>query len=233
MFPFYYDPTYIFVIIGIIIAGVAQMKVSGAYSKYSAIKSAKGKTGAEAAMEFLRLEGIRDVEVEEVGGKLSDHYDPTKKKVRLSKDIYYGTSIASLSVAAHEVGHAIQYSKGYFPVSVRGALFPIVNFSSKISWILISLGILMTFFSNNTLLLQIGIVLFTVIVIFQIVTLPVEFNASRRALVMLEQNHYLDAKEMGGAKKMLSAAALTYVAAAITGILQLLRLLVILNRNND
>lgn len=232
-FGMFFDPTIIIILPAIILAGVAQAKVHSAYAKYSKVKSVRGITGAEAAREFLRVSGITDVEVEEVGGKLSDHYDPMKKKVRLSRDIYSGNSIASLSIAAHEVGHAIQHNEGYLPLSIRSVLAPVAGFSSNASWILITIGMLISYFSNNLLLLQIGIVLFTLVVLFQVVTLPVEFNASTRAMEMLRSYNYLQDGEMKGSKKMLSAAALTYVAAAITGILQLVRLLVILNSREE
>lgn len=233
MYGMFFDPTMIIIIPGIILSTIAQMKISASYGTYSRVPSSKGLMGADVAKELLRLAGISDVSVEMVGGKLSDHYDPMKKVVRLSRDVYSGNSIASLSVAAHEVGHAIQHHYGYMPLTVRSAIAPIVNFSSKLSWILITLGLLFGFFSSSILMLKIGIFLFTAVVIFQIITLPVEFNASKRALDMLEDYSFLQKNEISGSKKVLGAAALTYVAAALTGILQLLRLIVILNNRED
>lgn len=236
MFPSYglfFDPTMFIIIPGIIIATIAQMKISSAYERYSRITNSKGLVGADVARDLLRIAGISDVTVEMIGGRLTDHYDPTRKVVRLSQAIYSGNSIASLSVAAHEVGHAIQHHYGYMPLTVRSSIAPIASFSSKFSWILITIGLIFGFMSSSTTILQIGIILFTAVVIFQIVTLPVEFNASKRALDMLEEYSFLQRDEIGGSKKVLSAAALTYVAAALTGVLQLIRLLVILNNRED
>ena len=233
MYPMFFDPTMLIIIPGVILASIAQMKISAAYSSYSRIVSSKGLRGADVARELLKIAGISDVSVEKVGGRLSDHYDPTKKAVRLSQDIYNGNSIASLSVAAHEVGHAIQHHFGYMPLTIRSSIAPIVGFSSRLSWILITIGLIFGFMGSSVLLLKIGIFLFTAVVIFQIITLPVEFNASKRALDMLEEYSFLQKNEIDGSKKVLGAAALTYVAAALTGILQLLRLLVILNNRRD
>ncbi len=232
-FGMFFDPTMLIIIPGIILSGIAQMKISSAYGYYSRISNSKGLRGAEVAKELLRISGISDVSVEMVGGRLSDHYDPTKKVVRLSQDVYGGNSIASLSVAAHEVGHAIQHHYGYVPLSIRSSIAPIVGISSNLSWFLITIGLLFGFMSSNLLILKIGIFLFTVVVLFQLITLPVEFNASKRALDMLEEYSFLQKNEISGSKKVLSAAALTYVAAALTGILQLLRLLVILNNREE
>ena len=228
-----FDPTMFIIIPGVILASIAQLKINTAYSKYSRISNSRGLTGQEVARQLLRISGISDVNVEMVGGRLSDHYDPTKKVVRLSQDNYYGNSVAALSVAAHEVGHAIQHHYGYMPLTIRSTIAPIVSFSSNVSWILIALGLMFGFMGSSILLLKIGIFLFTAVVIFQIITLPVEFNASKRALDMLEQYSFLQKNEINGSKKVLGAAALTYVAAALVGILQLLRLLVILNRRED
>ncbi|MDE6357957.1 MAG: zinc metallopeptidase [Eubacteriales bacterium] len=226
-FGFYFDPTMIILIPAIILTAFAQMKVSAAYSKYSNIPNERGLTGAQVAKELLERQGIYNVSVEMVEGRLSDHYDPKANAVRLSRANYSSASVAALSVAAHEVGHAIQHSKGYAPLSFRTALFPAVNISSKISWPLIFIGLLFGF--GNMLLLKIGIVLFAVVVLFQLVTLPVEFNASKRANAMLEGYGFLSSNEISGSKNVLNAAALTYVGAAATSILQLVRLLVILN----
>lgn len=235
MYPYgiFFDPTMFIIIPGIIIASIAQMKVNAAYSHYSRVQNSKGLVGADVARDLLRIAGISDVTVEMVGGRLTDHYDPTKKVVRLSQDIYKGNSIASLSVAAHEVGHAIQHHYGYVPLNIRSSIAPIVGISSKLSWFLITIGLIFGFMGSSILMLKIGIFLFTAVVIFQIITLPVEFNASKRALDMLEEYSFLQKNEIGGSKKVLSAAAFTYVAAAITGILQLLRLLAILNSREN
>ncbi len=228
-----FDPTMLIIIPGVILASIAQLKVNTAYAMYSNVANSKGLTGQEVARQLLKIAGISDVNVEMVGGRLSDHYDPIKKMVRLSQDNYYGNSIAALSVAAHEVGHAIQHHYGYMPLTIRSTIAPVVSFSSKISWILITIGLIFGFMGSSILLLKIGIFLFTAVVIFQIITLPVEFDASRRALNMLQEYSFLQKNEINGSKKVLGAAALTYVAAAIVGILQLLRLLVILNRRED
>ncbi len=233
MYPMFFDPTMLIIIPGVILASIAQMKINTAYGRYSRIASSKGLRGADVARELLKIAGISDVSVEKIGGRLSDHYDPTKKVVRLSQDIYNGNSIASLSVAAHEVGHAIQHHFGYMPLTIRSSIAPIVGFSSRLSWILITIGLIFGFMGSSVLLLKIGIFLFTAVVIFQIITLPVEFNASKRALDMLEEYSFLQKNEIDGSRKVLGAAALTYVAAALTGILQLLRLLVILNNRRD
>ncbi|WP_250278749.1 zinc metallopeptidase [[Clostridium] colinum] len=229
----FFDPTMLIIIPGVILASIAQLKISSAYGRYSQIASSKGLRGADVAKELLRIAGISDVSVEMIGGRLSDHYDPMKKVVRLSNDVYYGNSIASLSVAAHEVGHAIQHHYGYMPLTIRSSIAPIVGFSSRVSWILITIGLIFGFMGSSILLLKIGIFLFTAVVIFQIITLPVEFNASKRALDMLEEYSFLQKNEVDGSRKVLGAAALTYVAAALTGILQLLRLIVILNNRED
>lgn len=230
----FFDPTIIILLPAIILASVAQMKVSTTFNKYSRINNKKGITGAEVAMQLLERNGVYDVQVEAVQGKLTDHYDPINKKVRLSKDNYSSTSISALSVAAHEVGHAIQHQEGYIPLQIRSASFPIVNFSSKLSWPLITIGLFIGFFGIGSLiLLKIGIILFTAVVFFQLITLPVEFNASKRANDMLENYNFLDGSEIQGSKKVLNAAALTYVAAASSGILQLIRLLLILNNRDN
>lgn len=233
MYGMFFDPTILIIIPGVILASIAQMKISSAYGQYSRIACSKGLRGSDVARELLKIAGISDVSVEKIGGRLSDHYDPTKKAVRLSQDIYNGNSIASLSVAAHEVGHAIQHHYGYMPLTIRSSIAPIVGFSSRLSWILITIGLIFGFMGSSVLLLKIGIFLFTAVVVFQIITLPVEFNASKRALDMLEEYSFLQRNEINGSKKVLGAAALTYVAAALTGILQLLRLLVILNNRRD
>lgn len=226
---FYYDSTYILLIPAILFSIYAQGKIQSAYSKYSRVASMTGITGAQAARKILDLNGLFDVAIEVIPGNLTDHYDPRSRVLRLSQGVYYSNSIASIGVAAHEAGHAIQHSKGYVPLVFRNALVPVANIGSNLSWILILLG----FFMGAAGLINIGILLFTAVVLFQIVTLPVEFNASSRALNELENNHILYSDEIGRAKKVLDAAALTYVAATLAAISQLLRLLVLTRDSRD
>lgn len=221
---YYFDPTYLLVIIGTVISLFAQYKVNSTYKQYSRVGSFRGMTGAQAAQEILRSQGIYDVSVVRVSGKLTDHYNPSQKTVNLSDEVYASASVAAIGIAAHECGHAIQYAKGYGPISVKNALIPAANIGSGLSWILILIGV---FFSFNSVLINIGIFLFSAVVLFQIVTLPVEFNASRRAMQQIEAIGILDQRERGMARKVLTAAALTYVAAAATAILQLLRLIIL------
>lgn len=217
----YYDWTFIIIIPALIISVWAQMKVSASFNKYSKIMSINGYTGAQVARMLLDSEGLYDVPIEEIGGKLSDHYDPRRRVMRLSRDVYYGTSVASIGVAAHETGHAIQHQRHYAPLQIRNAIVPVVNFSSNASWIIFLLGLFLGF----GYLVNIGIVLFIAVVIFQLITLPVEFDASNRALKVLEERNILYGDEIKGAKSVLSAAAMTYVAAALTAVLQLVRLI--------
>ncbi|MGY0372129.1 zinc metallopeptidase [Clostridium sp. JNZ J1-5] len=217
----YYDWTFIIIIPALIISVWAQMKVSSSFNKYSRIMSINGYTGAQVARMLLDSEGLYDVPIEEIGGKLSDHYDPRRRAMRLSRDVYYGTSVASIGVAAHETGHAIQHQRHYAPLQIRNAIVPVVNFSSNASWIIFLLGLFLGF----GYLVNIGIVLFIAVVIFQLITLPVEFDASNRALKVLEERNILYGDEIKGAKSVLSAAAMTYVAAALTAVLQLVRLI--------
>ncbi|QGU95253.1 peptidase [Clostridium bovifaecis] len=217
----FYDWTFIILIPALVISAWAQMKVSSTFNKYSRVSSINGYTGAQVARMLLDAEGLYDVPVEEIHGKLTDHYDPRNRVMRLSRDVYYGTSVASIGVAAHETGHAIQHQRHYAPLQIRSSIVPVVNFSSNASWLIFLLGM----FMGSSYLINIGIFLFTAVVIFQLVTLPVEFNASSRALNVLEQRNVLYGDEVRGAKAVLSAAAMTYVAAALTAILQLVRLI--------
>lgn len=225
---YYFDPTLFILIPGILFTMYAQFKVSSTTSRYFRVQSRLGYTGEQTARKILDANGLYNVSIEMVRGSLSDHYDPRSNVVRLSQDVYYGTSITSVSVAAHECGHAIQHAKGYAPLQLRSSLVPVVNFASNMSWVLIAIG----FFMGGALL-KIGILLFSASVIFQIVTLPVEFNASNRALVQLGNEGILEGKELKQGREVLTAAALTYVAAALTAILQLLRLVAIAQRNDD
>ncbi|MDH2335157.1 zinc metallopeptidase [Clostridium perfringens] len=228
-YPYYIDPTYLILIPAILISAWAQFKVSSTFNKYSTVRSINGYTGAQVARILLNDAGLQEVEIQQVSGRLSDHYDPRAKVLRLSSDVYGSTSVASIGVAAHEVGHAIQDKESYSALVFRNAIVPVVNFSSSLSWILFFIGIL---FSYSTLV-TIGIILFSVVVLFQLVTLPVEFNASSRALKILEARGILYDKEVDGARKVLSAAALTYVAATLMAVLQLVRLIAISNRNSN
>lgn len=227
---FYWDPTYILIVIGAIICLVASARVRSTYSKYSRVASMSGLTGAQAAARILQNEGITDVRIGRVGGNLSDHYDPRSRTLNLSDGVYNSTSVAALGVAAHECGHAIQHHRGYFPLRFRGALVPVANFGSTLAWPLIIIGI----FLQGQFLIQIGIIFFSLAVLFQLVTLPVEFNASRRAMGRLESLGILGDRELRLTGKVLRAAALTYVASAAASILQLLRLVLLFGgRRND
>lgn len=218
------DPTYILIIIAAIISLIAQGLVKSTFSRYSRVAGARGITGAQAAEIILRANGINDVTVQRVSGSLTDHYDPRTKTVNLSETVYNKTSVAAVGVAAHECGHAIQHDVGYVPLTFRSALVPVANIGSQLSWVFIILGLILSY--NHTLI-TIGILMFSLAVLFQLVTLPVEFNASSRALEQLETQGILDRREIGGTRKVLSAAALTYVASAATAILQLLRLIIL------
>lgn len=215
---------FIFVLPALLFAGYAQMKISSTFNKYLKVSSNSGMSGAQVAREILDRNGLNNVRVEHVRGNLTDHYDPKSKVVRLSDNVYRGSSIAAMSVAAHEVGHAMQHAEGYYPLIIRNNIAPIANIGTKMVWIFIILGFLVSPF-----LIDVGIALFLAAVLFQIVTLPVEFNASRRALVQLE-NGITDREMLKPAKKVLSAAALTYIAATLVAVAELLRLLALTNR---
>lgn len=224
------DPTYILIIIAAIISLIAQGLVKSTFSRYSRVAGARGITGAQAAEIILRANGINDVTVQRVSGSLTDHYDPRTKTVNLSETVYNKTSVAAVGVAAHECGHAIQHDVGYVPLTFRSALVPVANIGSQLSWVFIILGLILSY--NHTLI-TIGILMFSLAVLFQLVTLPVEFNASSRALEQLEAQGILDGREIGGIRKVLSAAALTYVASAAAAILQLLRLIILFGGNKS
>ena len=233
MFGFFYDSTYILIIIGMVLSLLASAKVRSTYAKYSSVRSMSGFTGAQAAEKILHYNGIYDVAVERVSGNLTDHYDPRGKVLRLSDSVYNQTSVAAVGVAAHECGHAIQHAKGYAPLSIRSALVPVANFGANIAWPLILVGLFLNG-STSTLFINLGIILFAAAVVFQLVTLPVEFNASSRAVKALGETGILYGDEVDKTRKVLGAAALTYVAAAAASILQLLRLLLLFGgRNRD
>lgn len=221
-----------YMLVAMIIAGAAQAKVSSAFKKYSRVPNKRGMTGAAVAQQMLLLAGIHNVRVERVAGHLTDHYDPRTMTLRLSASVYDSTSVAALGVAAHETGHAIQHDTSYPFLVLRSMMVPIANLGSTLAWPLILIGL---FFGGgtNSFLVTLGIIFYAAAVLFTLITLPVEFNASSRAIAMLEGHHFLDADEIGGAKRVLSAAAMTYVASAAVAILELLRLLSIFGNRDD
>lgn len=227
----------------IIISLIAQAKVNSAYKKYSSVINRMGITGAEAARRVLRAGGVTNVQITSVQGKLTDHFDPRSSCIRLSSGVYDATTVAAVGIAAHEAGHAIQHAEGYLPNKIRSILVPITNIGSKIGWILIIFGFAFSgvgyyYYSSSTAysnpvgdtLLTIGIILYSTSLLFTLVTLPVEFNASKRALKIIEQTNMLQGEEYSGAKAVLSAAAMTYVASALTALLQLLRVITLARR---
>ena len=225
-FFYYFDSYYLIILVpAMLIAMLAQINVSSTFNRYSRIASRRGLTGAQAAEEVLRAHGVYGVRITRVSGKLTDHYDPKTNTIRLSDAVYGSTSIASVGVAAHEAGHAVQYAQEYGPIKLRGAIIPVCNFSSQISILLIILG----FALYSRPLFAVGVVLFAVAAFFQVVTLPVEFNASRRAIQSLRDTHMLDDQELRGAKKVLGAASMTYVAALLVSIAHLLRYILAFN----
>lgn len=232
---YYYDPTYLLVVIAAIFSLLASAKVNTTYRRYSEVYSRTGLTGAQAAQRILQMSGIYDVKIQHVSGQLTDHYDPSKKVLRLSDSVYGSASVAAIGVAAHECGHALQHHKGYLPLKLRSLLVPAANLGSKLGLPIVILGLILGigfplpgggYFS----LAQIGVWIFSIAVLFQVITLPVEFNASGRALRMLRDYGMLDNQEISGCRKVLQAAAMTYVAAAASSLLQLLRLLLLTNR---
>ena len=229
---YYYgiDWTYILVLIGAVLSLLASAKVNSTFNKYKRIRSASGMTGAEAAERILHQNGIYDVGIEHISGNLTDHYDPRSKMLRLSDATYSSTSVAAIIVAAHECGHALQHKEEYAPLKLRTAIVPAANIGSRLGIPIILLGVIL---GSSSLLINIGIWVFSLAVLFQIVTLPVEFNASSRALHMVEQYGILGSNEVVHTKKVLSAAAMTYVAAAASSILQLLRLILLFGRRNN
>jgi len=222
----YFDPYYWMILVpAFLIALLAQLNVSSTFNRYSRVACRRGLTGAQAAEEVLRAHGVYGVRIERVAGKLSDHYDPRSNVIRLSDAVYGSNSIAAVGVAAHEAGHAVQYAQEYGPIKVRGAIIPVCNFSSQISILLIVLG----FALYSRPLFAVGVLLFAVATVFQLVTLPVEFDASRRAIRSLGSTHLLDDQELRGAQKVLGAAAMTYVAALLVSIAHLLRYILAFN----
>lgn len=228
MYYYGFDSSILYLIPALIISIWAQSKVSSTFNKYSRVRSISGYTGAQVARMLLDGAGLYDVPIEMIPGRLSDHYDPLNRVLRLSQDVYSSQSVASIGVAAHEVGHAIQHKESYKPLIVRNSIVPIVNIGSGFSWILFFAGLIL----GIKPLLTIGIILFSAVVIFQLITLPVEYNASSRALRILNSKKILNNEEINGAEKVLDAAAMTYVAATLTSIAQLIRLIAISNRED-
>ncbi len=226
---FYYDTAYILVIFAFLLTLFASFGVNSTFSKYSKNLNSRGLTAADAARRILNSHGLSNVNVEYVSGKLSDHFDPRANVVRLSDSTYNSTSVAAIGVAAHECGHAIQYATGYAPIKLRNSIVPVVNIGNALSMPLFFIGLIL----GMTNLAFVGAMLFGLVLLFQLITLPVEFNASRRALKILDTSDLLYGDELKGAKKVLTAAAMTYVAAVASTALQLLRLLLILNRRRD
>lgn len=235
---YYFDWTYVVLVLPCVIFSlIASAQVNSTFKKYSSQLSCRRISGAEAAQRVLRQNGVSGVRIERVSGNLTDHYDPKSNVIRLSDNVYSSTSTAAIGVACHEAGHAVQYAQGYAPIKLRAAIIPITNFGSKLAMPLILLGLLLSFFENfSYTLIYVGIACFGLSLIFQLVTLPVEFNASHRAMTAIEQGGLLTEEEQRGAKKTLRAAAMTYVAATAVALSQLLRLLVIFggrSRRND
>ena len=225
------DPWFILLIVAMIFSIVAQTKVSSTFNKYSRVRNRAGFTGAQVATQMLQNAGIYDVSVQRVAGNLTDHYDPRTKTLRLSQGVYDSMSVAALGVAAHETGHAIQHDVGYAPLALRSFFVPLANFGSRLAFPLIVIGFIVA--GGGSTLVTLGILFFSLSVAFTVITLPVEFNASHRAIDLLVADGFLTSDEIGGAKKVLSAAAMTYVAAAFAAVVQLLRLIAIFGRRDD
>ena len=235
---YYYDPMYILIIISCVIALIAQVKVKSTFNKYSRVSSSKGMTGAMVAEQLLRSQGIYDVSIQRVSGSLTDNYDPRTKVLSLSEDVYGVNSVSAVSVACHEAGHAIQHARGYIPLKIRNGIVPVVNFASKLTWPLLLIGIVllaagsfeMSYWGN--MLFNIGVIAFIAIIVFHLITLPVEFNASHRAIVQMEQLALVAPEDIVGSKKVLRAAAMTYIAALAVAVANLLRILAIRGRSD-
>ena len=230
--PFYFLPDryYILLVIpAMLVALWAQMRVKSTFARYSSVGLCSGLTGAQAARRILDANGLSDVRVEAVPGNLTDHYDPTQRVVRLSQDVYYRSTVAAVGVAAHETGHAVQHATGYAPLTIRNAIIPLTNIGSTISIPLVLLG----FVLGWQPLVSFGILLFSLVTVFQLITLPVEFNASHRALEIMKSSQLIPEDELEGGRQVLRAAAMTYVAALAASILQLLRLLILANDRRD
>ena len=225
----FWDSTYILVLLGAALCAIASWNVSHTYKKFSSLRNCRGLTAESVAAQMLRSAGISDVRIERVSGSLTDHYSPREKVLRLSDSVYGSSSVAAIGVAAHECGHAIQHKVGYLPLKLRSASVPVANFGSMLYWPLIVLGLLL----GSIGLAQVGVVLFGAVVLFQLITLPVEFNASRRAMQILSEGNLLVGEELSAAGTVLRAAAMTYVASLFSSLLQLLRLVLLTNRRRD
>ena len=224
---YYYDWTYLLIMLPcIVLTIICQINVNTTFNKYSKIRNSRNMTGAQAAEYVLRANGVTGVQIMQVAGNLTDHFDPRANVIRLSDNVYNSNSIAAVGVACHEAGHAVQHAQGYVPNNIRSAILPVANIGSKLSWIFIVLGLASSMFQ---VLLYVGIVFFAASVLFTLATLPVEFNASSRALACIRDNDLLSTDEYKGARRTLQAAAMTYVAAAATALLQLLRLILLAN----
>jgi len=231
---FYYDWTYILMLPGLLLGLWAQSKVNSAYQKYSRVAASSGIPAAQAAQALLLRNGNSKVKVEKVAGQLTDHYDPKVNVIRLSDEVYNSTSVAAIGVACHEAGHAVQYAQKYGPITLRAAIIPITNIGSKLAMPLILLGLLLELFGGiSNVFVMAGVACFSLSLVFQLVTLPVEFNASRRAIAAISQGNILTDDELVGAKKTLRAAAMTYVAATAVALVQLLRLILIFSRRRN
>ena len=223
-----FDPTFIILLPAILFAAYAQSKINSTFNTYLRVRNSNGYTGYQVARAILDKHGLQDLPIELINGNLTDHYDPRKRVLRLSNAVYNGDSLASVGVAAHECGHAVQHQEAYVPLTVRNTIAPIASIGSQLSWILVLAGL----FFGFTGLIDIGILFFSAAVLFQLITLPVEYNASSRAIAMLTEYNLVPADEIGPAKKVLSAAALTYLAATIVAVMQLLRLLILRGRRD-
>lgn len=230
--PIYYgfDTYYLILVVpALLISLFAQVKVKSTYRRYSSLRNARAMTGAQAAQRILSMNGVQNVTVQQVSGEMTDHYDPRAGVIRLSDGVYNSTSIAAVGIAAHEAGHAVQHAENYMPIKVRNAVLPVANLGSAAAIPLVLMGLVFNF----EFLITLGIIFFSAVVAFQLVTLPVEFNASRRALRVIDEQGLLTQDEAKGAKKVLTAAAMTYVAAALVALMQLLRLLMISRSRRD
>ena len=226
---YYWDPTYILVIFALLLSMFASFGVNATFNKYKKVKTQRGITGSDAARRVLDMNGLQHIRIERVSGNLTDHFDPRAGVIRLSDATYDDTSVAAVGVAAHEAGHAVQHAVGYVPIKVRNSIVPIVNIGNALSMPLFIIGLIL----GMTGLAYLGVMLFSLTLLFQLVTLPVEFNASRRAITILDESMTLYEDEIGPAKKVLRSAAMTYVAAVAATALQLLRFLLILNGRRD
>ncbi len=229
-FPYYFDWTYLILLPAVILSLWAQSNVNNTFRKYAQVQNRRGNTGAEIARKILDMNGLYQVRIERIAGNLSDHFDPKSNVVRLSDSTHDSTSVGAIGVAAHEVGHAIQHATGYTPIRVRNSIVPAVNICNMLSMPILLVGLLFSSFSS---LIDVGIILFSATVLFQLITLPVEFNASRRAMTTLRGQCLLEEEEAKGAEKVLRAAALTYVAAAVSSMLSLLRLILLFGNRRD